>query len=244
MSLDAVALLKIPYADLCAAVDADVDATTTSAIASMATFVPVGTDATACLLDLPYASELEDLSTQAWSLIGPMMAHHDDERGILIVPNKNLEDADLSSYQAAVTYFGEVGQWAPNMEPADARDGADALAQMFAPGALPSAISNIQSQLAADPRMAQQLASGAGGEDLLAMAQQMLAHMTPEQQAQLEQMAKAMFGGLDPSALAALPGGGPPGLASILASSGGDDDSDGDDPEFGGADDPRPKKDR
>lgn len=257
VDIGAIALLKINYRFLCTALDVEPAANAKEAIASMATFVPIGADGTACLLDAPFASSPEDLAGHAVDLLGSLVERSDDERGVFVVPDgkrgsEALSDVPLTSYDAAVAHFGDAGQWIPKAAIAETLEapaaGGDPLAALLGgaglggPG-LSDAIANIQSQLAANPQMASALGSmgenavgpdGAPSGDLLSMAQQMLSQMSPEQQAELERMAKSMFGSLDPGMLA--------GMQQQLAAGAAHDDDDADDPEFGGGDEPAPPK--
>lgn len=230
MSLEAIALLRIPYAEICTAHDLEPAASAAQALEELSTFVPIGSDGTACVLDLALGSPPEELAEALWNFVGEKLEDHSDERGVLVVADKGFGDADLSSYDAAVKFFGEAGQWIEPIIGDDASGDASARMQAMLGGDMAGTISQIQSQLSADPRMAAALGQAGGGGDLLAMAQQMLSQMSPAQQAQLEQMAKSMFGNLDPSALAGMvPGGG-----ATLAAAADDAAADDDDPEFGG----------
>ncbi|NUP07009.1 MAG: hypothetical protein HOW73_13225 [Polyangiaceae bacterium] len=238
MSADAIAILKLPYHDLCAALDIEPVASAKDAIETASSLVPLGTTGVACLLDIPFSSDDEALTEEAVTILGEALASHDDPRGIFIAEESSLTGAALDSYDAAVATIGGAGKWIPT--PAVlAEENAPPLGELFG-GAFAGTIANIQSQLAADPRMARALEGGGAGPDLsnpdlLQMAQQMLSQMSPEQQAQLEQMARSMFGGLDPNVLAGMSGGAP--IDAEAEEEDEDDDDDDDDPEFGGADD-------
>lgn len=237
VSLEAIAIVNIPYATLCKAHGLEPSVSAKDALAEMATFVPVGADATACMLDVPFDSSPQELAEATWGVAGAALSAHTDERGLLIVPDKGFEDKEHASYAAAVAHYGDVGQWVPRLdESVLVAPGPNPFEAMMG-GGLGGTIAQIQSQLAADPRMAG--AMGGGGGDLFQMAQQMLAQMSPDQQAQLESMAKQMFGNLDPSMLAGMQaqmGGGAP------STDDGDDPEfgDGDDPEFGDGSEPKP----
>ena len=214
MTVDAAALIKVPYSTLCTVLGVEPAASTAEAIETLATFVPIGTDGTACLLDVPLASSPDELGKALLGVVSHAVSLHDDPRGVLIVPDTALSVEHLSAYETAVKHFGEAGEWVPAPD-AEADVPADLAALMGGGGAL----AGLQQQLAGDPRM---MAALGGGGDLLQMAQQLLTQMTPEQQAQIELMAKSMFGHLDPSVLGAPL---PPQPAA--------DDEDDDDPEFG-----------
>lgn len=216
VTVAAAALLRIPYPTLCAALGVEPVASTADALSAMATFAPVGADGTACLLDVPLSASAEQLGDALAQLLGPALALHDDPRGVMIVPDSGLSAEHLAAYEPAVKHFGEAGEWIPAPE-------SDALPPELAAlmGGQGGALAGLQEQLAADPRM---MAALGGGGDIFQIAQQMLLQMTPEQQAQVEQMARSMFGHLDPSALGA------PLPAPPVAATTADDD---DDPEFG-----------
>lgn len=230
VSLEAIVLLKIPYAEICAAHDIEPAASAAQALEELSTFIPLGKNGTACMLDMPLDSPAADLATAMWSFVGDKLASHADERGFLIVADKGLADADLGSYEAAVAHFGDAGQWIkPAIGEAQMQAAAAEQMQAMLGGGVGSSISDLQAQLSANPQMMAALGEAPSG-DLLQMAQQMLAQMSPAQQAQLEQMAKSMFGNLDPSALGAVVG-----PAAGAQQEPADDDHD---PEFGTGDEP------
>lgn len=224
MSIDAIALLRVPYADLCKTQDMTPAANATEAMESTYPFVPVGTDATACFLGIGFGSEPEDLGAYVRHVAGAAVDAHTDARGVLIVPDVAWKEAQ-SSYDAAVEHFGEAGQWVARVSESEAHELLkDKMhAMLDAPGlglggmggalagldigALGAQLGDLQGLLAANPGAAEAAkkalegmgggGAGAAPEGLGGMfeaAQAMLAQMSPEQRAQIEQMAKAAFG--------------------------------------------------
>lgn len=224
MSIDAIALLRVPYADLCKTQDMTPAANATEAMESTYPFVPVGADATACFLGIGFGSEPEDLGAYVRHVAGGAVDAHTDARGVLIVPDVAWKEAQ-PSYDAAVEHFGEAGQWVARVSESEAhallKDKMHAM--LDAPGlglggmagglagldigALGAQLGDLQGLLAANPGAAEAAkkalegmgggGAGAAPEGLGGMfeaAQAMLAQMSPEQRAQIEQMAKAAFG--------------------------------------------------
>ncbi|NOU34593.1 MAG: hypothetical protein HOO96_42425 [Polyangiaceae bacterium] len=224
MSIDAIALLRVPYADLCKTQDMTPAANATEAMESTYPFVPVGADATACFLGISFGSEPEDLGAYVRHVAGAAVDAHTDARGVLIVPDVAWKEAQ-PSYDAAVEHFGEAGQWVARVSESEAhallKDKMHAM--LDAPGlglggmagglagldigALGAQLGDLQGLLAANPGAAEAAkkalegmggggagAAPAGLGGMFEAAQAMLAQMSPEQRAQIEQMAKAAFG--------------------------------------------------
>lgn len=234
MTIEAVALLKVPYAAVCETLDLPPAGSAKEALDELSTFFPLGADGTGCRLDLPFSSDAQELLAAAWTLTDGAVQAHADERGLLVVPDRGLPSADLSSYEAAVAHFGEAGQWLELPSESEVLPQGVAGFPELMSGGLAQMMEQMQAAMTADPSLLQSAASFAqsvqagerptpglpAGGNLLAMAEDMLSRMSPEQRAQLEQMASSMFG-QDPR-------GGQPAVPSKQ-----DDD---DDPEFGEGD--------
>jgi hypothetical protein len=187
VGIDAIAVIKVPF----------------DRVDTGASFAPVGADATACFLGVPFATEPAQLALFAAQAFGASLARHDDARGVLIVPS-SAWGGDLASYDAVVEHFGEAGEWVPKLDPAQIAEQANAQLQSMMGAGLDAQLGAFQSMLQQNPEvaaaaksMAEQLAGGGmpgGMEDMLAAAQAMLAKMTPEQRAAIEQMAQGAFG--------------------------------------------------
>lgn len=208
MTIEAVALLKVPYAGICQTLDLPPATSAKEALDEMSTFFPIGADGTGCRLDLPFASDAQELLSAAWTLTDGAVQAHEDARGLLVVPDRGLSSADLSSYAAAVAHFGEAGQWLELPDEVEVMPtGAGGFPEMMG-GGFAQMMEQMQAAMTADPSLmqtaaslAQQLPAASGGPggmpdsgNLLAMAEGMLSRMSPEQRAQLEQMASSMFG--------------------------------------------------
>lgn len=210
MPMQALALVRVPYVDVCAAHDKTPAATLEAARASTAPFLPLGADGTACLLETPFGDEPDAFLDELFDVFGDVLAGHDDERGVLIAPEPAWKQGLPDGYEAAVAHVGEAGEWVALPEVDD-----DAMGEF---GDLQGVMSQMQGILGGNPMLAQQAQAAAqgmmsGGQpdvaammnnpNLMAVAQQMMARMSPEQMAQLEQMASAMFGGAMPPGITA-----------------------------------------
>jgi len=98
MSIDAVALLRIPNWEP----DDELD---TRAL----------DDAHLLYLEIPFESEPDAIAEAIVSQVGEALAHHDDERGIFVLPDAADPD-DAKTYEAVLAEVGEVGMW---LHPAD-----------------------------------------------------------------------------------------------------------------------------
>lgn len=225
MSVDAVAVIRVPYVDVCKIHGLTPAATHVAALEETFPFVPVGEEATGCFLLVPFLSDPEDIAAATRQAVGTILDRHDDERGIPVLSDAGWPDAGYASYE-------EVAQVSPKLVPkiseADLRRAVEE--QMRAAG-----FGELAPKIEAGMREAMTRAQGAdaGGfqAGLFEAAAQMLAAMSPEEQAQLEVMAKQMFGLGDPTDGAG-PGGParPPEPAQII------------DDEFGDPEDVPPKK--
>jgi hypothetical protein len=164
VSIDAIALVKVPYATACKLHNIEPAQTSAGALTESYPFVPVGQDATACYLDVPFSSEPADLAAATRHLMGKALDPHDDPKGVLIAPSVALERQAFSSYAEAVTEVGEVGEWVPKVtaEAAIAQlgDRAFAMGGLDASG-LPAGLDGMASML-----------GGLGGGDLRALSAQ------------------------------------------------------------------------
>lgn len=102
MSIDAVAIVRVPYADVCRAHGKSPAASHAAALEETFPFVPVGEDATGCFLAAAFASEPRDLAVVVYQRVGEKLAEHADERGVPVVPDVGWPDRELASYEAAV----------------------------------------------------------------------------------------------------------------------------------------------
>lgn len=217
MPIQALALIHVPYAEVCAAHGKTPAASPEAARASTAPFLPLGDDGTACLLTTPFGDEPDAFLDEIFDTFGDELAGHHDARGILIAPEPAWKQGLPAGYEAAVAHVGEAGEWVALPEVGDDDD------PMAGMGDLQGMMSQMQGLLGSNPLLAQQaqaaaqgMMAGPGGApdvasmmanpNLMAVAQQMMANMSPEQIAQLEQMASAMFGGGAPGAMPNLPG--------------------------------------
>jgi hypothetical protein len=133
--------------------------------------------------------ELEVLGEGLRDLLGALLDQHDDERGVLIFPER-ARPADATSYDAIAEEAGDLGDWVtPPSEMTIETPGM--------PPGLEDMMGQMMGALGADP-------SQMGG--LWAQAQKMMAN--PEMQSELMGAAQAMMGkmqgqqGLDLSSLA------------------------------------------
>ena len=205
--MEAIAIVKLPYADVCRARGLEPARDVATAYERTHPFVPLGDDGTACFLGAPFGAELEALELAARVALGTALDAHDDVRGILVVPDVAWPDAAFPSYAAAIAHAGEGGQWVQKL---DARTAEQRMVRGLDPSVLGPRIASMQSLLAQHPEAVAaaqaQLSSMLHGEpaddagdtraDLLALAQRMMEQMTPEQQAELEAMARQVLGGL------------------------------------------------
>ncbi len=225
MSVDAVAVIRVPYADVCKTHGLTPSSTHLAALEETFPFVPVGEDATGCFLLVPFFSDPADLAAATRRVVGSILDAHDDERGIPVLSDAGWPDAGYGSYEEVA---GASPKLVPKISEAELKDAIEA--QMRDAG-----FGDLAPKIEAGMRdaMARAQGAGAGGFEagLFEAAAQMLAAMSPDEQAQLQAMAKQMFGLGDPveggPPGAAVP---PPGPAPIV------------DDEFGDPEDAPPKK--
>ncbi len=216
MSVDAVAVIRVPYADVCRAQDLSPAPDHGAALEATFPFVPVGTDATGCFLGVPYMSASEDLAAVVRQIVGASLDAHDDERGIAILADAGWPDDGFASYEDAVA---AAPKFAPQISDAELRTAIEARMQSAGFGALASQMAELSMQMGVPQAGSQGQPELGGG--ILEAAQQMLASMSPEQRAQIEAMAQQVFGMGDEA---------PPEKAEIV------------DDEFGDPDQPAPPK--
>jgi hypothetical protein len=183
MSTEAVIVFRVPYADVCRAHQMAPAADQQAAKEATFPFVPVGADATACFLQLPMAIPPEELAAAARQAIGEPLDRHTDERGVPVFSDAAWPEAGYASYDAAA---GAASVFVPKLGAEEVNAMIEAQMREAGLGALAPKLSQMSSRL--------QGAAAGGTGDLFAAAQEMLASMSPEEQAQLEMMAKQMFG--------------------------------------------------
>ena len=115
MSIDAIAILRVPYATLCAAHDKRPASDVASALDETFPFVPVGSDATACFLLVHYASAPADLAVAARQVIGASLDAHSDERGVPVMADVSWPESGFASYEAAVA---RIDRFVPKLDEA------------------------------------------------------------------------------------------------------------------------------
>ena len=98
MSIDAVALVRIPAAAL------------ESGGVPRSRMNPL-IDATLVYTGSPFGSEPDEHGIALRHLLGDALDLHDDPRGVLIIPD--VAEVQSTRYQAAVDEVGEAGLWAP-----------------------------------------------------------------------------------------------------------------------------------
>lgn len=98
MSIDAVALVRIPAAAL------------ESGGVPRSRLNPL-IDATLVYTGAPFGAEPDEHGIALRHLLGDALDLHDDPRGILIIPD--VAEVQSTRYQAAVDEVGEAGVWAP-----------------------------------------------------------------------------------------------------------------------------------
>ena len=183
MTTDAVIVFRVPYADVCRAHQLEPAADHQAAMEATFPFLPVGADATACILQLPFATPPAELGAAARQAIGAVLDGHTDERGIPALPDAAWPDTGYGSYDEAASV---APVFIPKLGAEEVGAMIEAQMREAGLGALAPKLSQMSSRL--------QGAAAGGADGLFAAAQEMLAAMSPEEQAQLEMMAKQMFG--------------------------------------------------
>jgi hypothetical protein len=113
MSIDAIAILNVPYLNACK--EQSSQAARTAAVTPVAyPFKPVGSDATACSLGIGFGTEPEELAAYVRQVAGTTLDLHQDPRGVFVVPSVAWKSS-YSSYQAVLDEVGELGQWVTKM---------------------------------------------------------------------------------------------------------------------------------
>lgn len=193
MSVDAVAVIRVPYADVCKAHGLTPAATHMDALEETFPFVPVGEQATACFLVVPFQSDPADIAAATRQTVGSILDRHDDERGIPVLNDAGWPDAGFDSYDEIA---GDAPTLVPKLSEAD-------MTTLVEERMRTAGFGDLAPKIEAGMRdaMARAQAGGPGGLEggLFEAAAQMLAAMSPEEQAQLEAMAKQMFGLGDPA---------------------------------------------
>jgi len=217
MSLHSVALLRISYSTLCELRGIAPVSSYRLALEETKPFAPLGSDGAAFFLDVELGAPPADVSALIRGLLGDTLDIHEDCRGVFIAPDLGWPEEGFDSYDEAIQFFGESGEWAPILSgerahalalerikgtldgdvTGGALDHLGAMEGLFArnPQILHAATSAVQRHLAdaipdgTDP-------SALTGGALVDIAQQMFSRMSPQEQSQLEQMAKSLFGQL------------------------------------------------
>lgn len=115
MSVDAVAIVRVPYAEICTAHQKPPAADVATALDQTFPFVPVGTDATACFLLIRYDSSPEELAIATRQRIGVSLDAHRDPRGVPLLPDVAWPERGFASYEAAAA---RVERFVPQLDQA------------------------------------------------------------------------------------------------------------------------------
>lgn len=200
MSMNAVALIRVPLADVQKALgeapapegaEAPPDAIWVNAATGPVAVAGLD-DATLIYTGVSIReAEPEELGTLVRAMLGEIADGHDDERGVLVFPDRARPD-DATTYDAVAAEAGDLGDWvALPAEMADVVDGG-------MPPGLEAMMGQVMGAMGGDP-------SQMGG--LWAQAQKLMAD--PEMQAQMMSKAQAMMtqmqtegGGMDFSKMA------------------------------------------
>jgi hypothetical protein len=140
--MDAVAVLRIPIADLRKALGTYADEAQQSADKGFETLrsaaggpllVRAVNDATLVFTGSPVrGKDPEELGLLVQRALGDSLDAHDDARGILVFPD--VVEPSGTSYSALVDEIGEAGEWVPRVAAADAQvalpDGGDLSAHL------------------------------------------------------------------------------------------------------------------
>lgn len=188
MSIDAVAIVRVPYAVVCRAYGKNPSSSHATALEETRPFVPVGEDATGCFLMVPFRSEPLDLAIAVYQALGKGLADHADDRGVPILPDVAWSDRGFSSYEAAIAHSEPtfvpkldenevVSVIEKRMRDAGAGDLAPQIAELQArspggPGAMAAQAEQLRAMLDANPEAAEAMSKAFEAEmgDALAQA--------------------------------------------------------------------------
>jgi len=207
MSIEAIAVVRIPYPELCAARDVSPAATVAEARKGTAPFVPVGEDGTAIFTGRSFSDDPGEVVAEvAGHLVGL-----ETEGRVLLLPDKIWNDDGFASYDDLVEEAGELGEWVDLPEAPPGMDLGAVAAMMggMDPGAMAQQLERAQQLMAQSPataKAAESMMKSMGDGDSLAalmgdnpqmgglmgMAQQMLSNMSDEQRASLQELAQSM----------------------------------------------------
>jgi len=207
MTIEAIAVVRIPYAALCATRDLAPARNAAEAREKTAPFAPVGDDGTAVFTGRSFGEDPDEVVEHLATLLAGVEA---PER-VLLLPDKVWRDDGFAGYEAAVEEAGELGEWVElpqaggvdlgsvaammgGMDSAAMAQQLQQAQQLMAqnPAAAKAAESMMKSMGSGQGDMAAMLGGGGQG-GLLGMAQQMLSNMSDEQRASLEQLAQSMM---------------------------------------------------
>lgn len=208
MSIEAIAVVRIPYAELCAARDLPPAADAAAARKDTAPYVPVGQDGTAIFTGRPFSDDPDEVAAHVAALLGGL----ETKDRVLLLPDKVWSDEGFAGYDALVEEAGELGEWVTLPQAAPAMDLGAVAAMMggMDPTAMAQQLQQAQQLMAQNPaaaKAAESMMKSMGGGDamaammgnnpqmggLLGMAQQMLSNMSDDQRASLEQLAQSML---------------------------------------------------
>lgn len=208
MSIEAIAVVRIPYAELCAARDLTPAGGAAAARKETAPYVPVGEDGTAIFTGRSFSDDPEEVAAEVAGLLGGV----ETTGRVLLLPDKVWNDEGFVGYDALVEEAGELGEWVELPQAAPAMDLGAVAAMMggMDPAAMAQQLQQAQQLMAQSPaaaKAAESMMKSMGGGDamaammgnnpqmggLLGMAQQMLSNMSDDQRASLEQLAQSML---------------------------------------------------
>lgn len=205
MSMDAVALVKIPFEQLARGLSPHTDANVSAGDrvyrgpgGALFRLQPLD-DATLVFTPVPFATEPDEIALAVRTLLGGGLDAHDDKRGIFVLPDKAAPKG--GGYAAALDDVGELGMWVPKVA-------ADYVPKRIAEAPAGSMEAQLRDLMAAIPpdQLAQMESLMASGDpNAFGAIQAQLASVfgSPEALAQLQQTVGAMLEqhGGDPNAL-------------------------------------------